>query len=623
MSFFKSIKQAFGFGETEYDDDELEGIDARVTPLRDRKDTQAPTADSNEANTHISDSNNDMATDTTDSTTDGSETSAPGDTLPLEIFDAVIKVFNEALPEFLQKSVDAETQKKYLYEHLEASTREYLEKAGSNAQQRCNNRWAQERQQLLAEIESLKQLASKEEEGVSEAKKQQLSAERQKRALSERVHELEKQVASIEAENEQYVLENKSLINKLRLTQVVGADGQSAEATEKLVELTGEIESLQKQLTDSSLAASQLQSALEKKEEEMREMQKAAESHEEEYSVAIAVNNELTAEAKAQKQEIENLRKALDQSKAKDDLGDAMLTDLNRKTAEAVKSAQEAAKKVETLEAENATLRQQVAELEHSNNETTGELTASKGAFDTMKANLASLTAEHAALQVEYQSTVAKLQESMESLEVVEEMSQQLDVLEKARKNNEAYLHKLKDEIAAKNQQIHQLETERDESADIIKAKEEAIRHLEDMTDSLRKTIENNLYEHAQSESALHSEIDRLKHGQKKIEEISEPIGYSLFSDDDAIASGSAFETLPAEGSYGDTSEPTGKKKRHKKAKVTISAIDDTLEDTDWLIATPPTGKNGTKDSSDENDFGYKEPARKNAPENPAQMSLW
>ena len=69
-----------------------------------------------------------------------------------------------------------------------------------------------------------------------------------------------------------------------------------------------------------------------------------------------------------------------------------------------------------------------------------------------------------------------------------------------------------------------------------------------------------------------------------------------------------------------------GRKSRGaKKSKLKISAIDESIEDTDWLIATPPPPSKRKKEQADEDkpEFGYKEPARKSAPDNPAQMSLW
>ncbi|MDE6527827.1 MAG: hypothetical protein K2L78_02115, partial [Muribaculaceae bacterium] len=45
MALFRTLKRAFGFDSSDYDDDEPEGIDARVTPLRKRGDENPGPAD--------------------------------------------------------------------------------------------------------------------------------------------------------------------------------------------------------------------------------------------------------------------------------------------------------------------------------------------------------------------------------------------------------------------------------------------------------------------------------------------------------------------------------------------------------------------------------------------------
>ena len=354
MSFFKSLKQAFGLGESEYDDEELEGIDARVTPLRERRDCASQSDEC--ASESVSENNTETA--------DGEQASQMAvvetvstETLPRDIFDSVVKVFNESLPEFLKQTVDETAQKEYLYNALEASTRDFLNNAGNSAQRRCDEHWLQERRQILQEMEALKQRANKEEEDRSEAKKQQLSAERQKRALSERVHDLEKQLATLQAENEQYVLENKSLVNKLRLSQVLGGDnrGDNDEITEKILQLNGELESLRTKYEASKTEIDNLNAVVAEKDDAIDELSKNTSEKDEELKAALAESDTLREQLRLSKE-------ALEQSRAKDDLGNAMLTDLNRKTAEAVEAANEHKKRVESLLAENEALKHTIEE---------------------------------------------------------------------------------------------------------------------------------------------------------------------------------------------------------------------------------------------------------------------
>ncbi|MCM1405649.1 MAG: hypothetical protein NC210_04425, partial [[Clostridium] fimetarium] len=67
-----------------------------------------------------------------------------------------------------------------------------------------------------------------------------------------------------------------------------------------------------------------------------------------------------------------------------------------------------------------------------------------------------------------------------------------------------------------------------------------------------------------------------------------------------------------------------GRKKSADKPK--ISAIDETLDSTNWLIATPPASRKAKAEAdaaAAANEFGYQEPTRRQPPESPAQMLLW
>ena len=186
--------------------------------------------------------------------------------------------------------------------------------------------------------------------------------------------------------------------------------------------------------------------------------------------------------------------------------------------------------------------------------------------LESAKIRVEELSAEYLSLKVEHQTTAERLGESLENLKVVEEMNRQLDALEKARQNNEAFLHKQKDEILQKSERLRQLELENKEYADAIRQKDDAIRRLEDVTDSLRKTIENNIYEHSQSESALRSEIDRLKIQRSHVNE-PQP----LYQHDDSSVDitgeietgGTSFEISVAE-----EHKPVAKKDSGKKGKI-------------------------------------------------------
>ncbi len=140
------------------------------------------------------------------------------------IFQRVVEVFNNALPDFLAKSVDPEKQRKYLYDSLDNSMRNYLADVQQRASDYCATQWQTERDRLKDEAAQLRRHADELEAKKSAMTDKQLSTDRQKRALSERVRDLEEQVVKLEAEKEQLDIENKCMINKAKAASVFEAE---------------------------------------------------------------------------------------------------------------------------------------------------------------------------------------------------------------------------------------------------------------------------------------------------------------------------------------------------------------------------------------------------------------
>lgn len=94
----------------------------------------------------------------------------------------------------------------------------------------------QESSRLRTELQQL-------EHQRSSIREQQLSAERRRRALDDRVRDLEGQLADVESQREQYELENRSLLNKLKV-----ADFQPG----VVEEMSAQIEQLKAQLAEAT-----------------------------------------------------------------------------------------------------------------------------------------------------------------------------------------------------------------------------------------------------------------------------------------------------------------------------------------------------------------------------------
>lgn len=155
------------------------------------------------------------------------------------IFTHVVEVFNAALPDFLSKTANPQAQRKYLFDTLDNDVKAYLADIERKAQALCESRWNDDKSNLNAEVRKLEARAKEIEEKRLELSQRQLSADRQKRALSDRVHDLEKQVSKLDADREQLDLENKSLLNKLKVATVF--EKENDELRNELNRLQGEI----------------------------------------------------------------------------------------------------------------------------------------------------------------------------------------------------------------------------------------------------------------------------------------------------------------------------------------------------------------------------------------------
>jgi len=140
------------------------------------------------------------------------------------IFTHIIDVFNSTIPDFFAKTVDKEAQLKYLRDSLDNGIKEYLDSLSKAAETYSEAQWQSRNESMTSELETIRARASEIEKQSSDIKQKQLSADRQKRALTDRVHDLESQIAKLESEREQFELENRSLVNRIKVADVQQED---------------------------------------------------------------------------------------------------------------------------------------------------------------------------------------------------------------------------------------------------------------------------------------------------------------------------------------------------------------------------------------------------------------
>ena len=509
MPFFENIKKLFGFGD-EYDDEY--GEDATVT-MRSPVD------------------NSPSKTDVDIKNTDEEEIISPvADNVPVEkIFEHVVQVFNKSLPEFLATSVDAEQQKKYLFDTLDNSIKEYLAGVSETVAENTRRQWKDERNKIQQKLADLSEKERKSEEKITEAKNLQLSAERQKRAFAERVHDLENQIAKLEADREQLQLENRSLINKVKVNSV--QEGDYAAMREEIAELKSQLEFAKK-------AAEVNENVLVQTNDE--ELQKEIEN-------LKAKVEELSADKQTMEELIFNY-------KTKTEVADQMVVDLNNIAATAKQSLADKEKECDEQKAKIETI---LAE----NNSQSEKLKNSESAVTELQ-NKLTLANE------ELQSLQAELSEATENLSMLNEIQTMVEKFEEVKKDKDTKIS----ELSKTNKK------------------------LADEIDSLKATLSQNMMDNANTISVLQQEITQLKN--KSIEE------------EDIV----------------DSDNEKDNKSDNDEQTLKISAIDETLDNTDWLSPFPTEDEIKANDivSDTDSTFGYKPPVKKNnPPEDSGQMSLW
>ncbi|MCM1451368.1 MAG: hypothetical protein NC102_03860 [Clostridium sp.] len=406
MSFFGKLANIFGFGDSDEvleDTAAVEGGGPALTDANPRQVDPAPSLELDKGRTDA-------------------------------IFERVLAIFNASLPDFLARSVDADKQKQCLYEALDASMKEYLESLKLAADQNARASWQSEHERLIAEAEALKKKTSDLEGAKSEIKDKQLSAERQRRALSERVRDLEEQVLRLEAEKEQFEIENKCMLNKAKASAVLEA----------------EIEDLRSRMGgDNAGTASS---------EELDGAKSKIEALERD-------NEELRAQ-------VETFSRG---AKVKDEMGEAMLNELQAKASEANANAASLQRQVEenanALDLANAKLED--ARRQSEEREAMCEMLKSDAEQKDAKIN---------ELEEELEELRAQVADDDETQREMEEIQKQIGLFEQVKTKMDARIEKLKASLHASQKE----------------------------NESLRDTIRENLIEHARVQKELNERIAEL-----------------------------------------------------------------------------------------------------------------
>lgn len=321
MAFFNKIRQALGFSDAEDDYDDIITRDDEPKNMYNHTTTAT-------SKTHNATPAPHAEPEPSTPLPDNADTDKVG-----AIFEQVLAVFNDTLPDFLKKSVDPEAQRKYLYQSLDEGLKTYIAGLKDEAARDAETRWRKDNDALQSSVKNLEQRAREIEEKRTEISQKQLSSDRQRRALNERVHDLESTVARLEAEKEQFELERQSMVNKLKVAAVF--EKENTELREQMNELRAS------RLKDNN-----------------------TNNNEEDKKAIEALNVEIAEVRKQSEATIAELNERIDAAAAQASDKDAQLVAERKKVEQANQTIDSLRKQTASLEEQTAALQKQTAVLQ-------------------------------------------------------------------------------------------------------------------------------------------------------------------------------------------------------------------------------------------------------------------
>lgn len=237
------------------------------------------------------------------------------ESLPNDLFDAVIAVFNEAQPDFVKKCLDTEAQRKYLIASIDSRLREQVE----NAARTSADRWKEEKSRLESRIAELEGDDNVIAVLRKENRRLQLSVDRQKRALLDRINDLESQVARQDKEKERFYSHRKPNTSdeelsqaKARIEELEAAIASNEEALKNQVSAGDAdpetVSEQERQIAERDSRIAELTAECDKLREEAARQSTLREQLEVKTSMSDNMINDLRNQAAAARRELETMQ---------------------------------------------------------------------------------------------------------------------------------------------------------------------------------------------------------------------------------------------------------------------------------------------------------------------------
>ena len=381
MAFFRKLRAAFGFG----DDESEEELNEKFLQYEEQHRTPYINPFKKEEEERIMESQGeeDIAVSS------GATVVKDGvDELPIEMYNGVLSIINSTIPTFVRECLDVEAEKRAIAKALGPHIKGAIEKARKQIEENAQRKWDSERAEMSARVEQAELAGKEAAERAEQDRAKVMSADAQRKAVTERCRTLENRVAELEAEREQFDLENKSLINKVKVAQVHADDA---------AHYREEAEDLRKQIAElKEKSASEVNAEVESRwSDEVARLQQEIAAKDADIDTLTKKEQETATELAAVREELNEalatldianevqmqVDKLSDQIKTRDAKIAEMREQWNKKEAEAAKSYNDVNNanldlklKYDLLRAEAQKLRDAVADADKDKEEALAEL---------------------------------------------------------------------------------------------------------------------------------------------------------------------------------------------------------------------------------------------------------
>lgn len=347
MSFINGLKRAFGFGGSDEDEEEENNEEYTAAPPTYAVPVPKPAVHHSEPPRQESE----------ETPADSAE---PDNALAGDLFDAILAVFNDAQPDFVRKCLSTDAQKQYLLDSLNDSLRSRLA-AGFPAQNdECGR--------LREEIARLKEGSKNVDSLTNDNRKLRLSLERQKRALLDRINDLESQVVKLNEERERLYTRHPKPDNSRFEEEIARLEGELKTAQDSLAKEVEERRASEEAAEAPAISAEELES-LRKELTRQTEMREQAELKS---RMSDEMIKQMNSEVVASRKELEENRRQMAEVtetmlQIQEDM--SKFEDVKKRLESRVRDLQsqldeereiDRAGRIEKLQQENATLRQTI-----------------------------------------------------------------------------------------------------------------------------------------------------------------------------------------------------------------------------------------------------------------------